>query len=319
MRTPLTWRLRLPFPGARALRTLALLALALAGSGGAVRAATYDPLIEAPPHDPEHPAAIEEVAFEIDGSRMGGLVYVASGPGPHPTFVLLHGYPGNEKNLDLAQILRRAGFDVVFFHYRGAWGSEGAYAITHLEDDVAAVLAALREPERAAALRVDPDRLSLLGHSMGGFAALAAGRNDGALRCVGAMAPANPALIAAALGGGEAPDPRGAGFLRYADSLFMLAGHDGASARRELLAAPRESIDTRTFGPALVGRSVWLVNGDRDTSTPVASTFAPVVDAYAAVEGLRLRNHVISGDHSFSWSRTDLARLLLAWALEDCR
>jgi len=37
--------------------------------------------------------------------------------------VLLHGYPGNERNLDLAQARRRDGWDIVFFHYRGAWGS----------------------------------------------------------------------------------------------------------------------------------------------------------------------------------------------------
>ena len=38
--------------------------------------------------------------------------------------LLLHGFPGNEKNLDLAQDLRADGFNVLFFHYRGAWGSE---------------------------------------------------------------------------------------------------------------------------------------------------------------------------------------------------
>ena len=80
---------------------------------------------------------------------------VANGKGPHPTVILLHGYPGNEKNLDLAQSLRRAGYNVVFLHYRGAWGSQGDYSIGGQADDVAAVLGYVREnADRLRAVRV---------------------------------------------------------------------------------------------------------------------------------------------------------------------
>ena len=37
-------------------------------------------------------------------------VYTAEGNGPHPVLIFTHGYPGHEKNLDLAQSLRRTGF-----------------------------------------------------------------------------------------------------------------------------------------------------------------------------------------------------------------
>jgi hypothetical protein len=33
---------------------------------------------------------------------MYSVIYIASGAGPHPTVLMLHGFPGNEKNLDLA-------------------------------------------------------------------------------------------------------------------------------------------------------------------------------------------------------------------------
>jgi pimeloyl-ACP methyl ester carboxylesterase len=46
--------------------------------------------------------------------------YVASGTGPRPAVVLLHGFPGNERNLDLAQDMRRAGWDVLYLNYRGS-------------------------------------------------------------------------------------------------------------------------------------------------------------------------------------------------------
>jgi pimeloyl-ACP methyl ester carboxylesterase len=34
---------------------------------------------------------------------MNGQFYLAGGEGPHPTLVLLHGFPGNEQIFDLAQ------------------------------------------------------------------------------------------------------------------------------------------------------------------------------------------------------------------------
>ncbi len=73
--------------------------------------------------DATYPPTIRELNFQSYGDRLNAILYQANGLGPHATVVLLHGYPGNEKNLDLAQSLRRAGYNVLFFHYRGAWGS----------------------------------------------------------------------------------------------------------------------------------------------------------------------------------------------------
>jgi pimeloyl-ACP methyl ester carboxylesterase len=41
------------------------------------------------------------------GAKMYSVIYIASGAGPHPTVLMLHGFPGNEKNLDLAYSIRR--------------------------------------------------------------------------------------------------------------------------------------------------------------------------------------------------------------------
>ena len=94
------------------LAAIALGGLVLAGCAGR-SPQTGDPVALDPAPDPAYPAALDELALESGGSRMNGIVYVAAGAGPHPTVVLLHGYPGNERNLDLAQALRRDGWDVV--------------------------------------------------------------------------------------------------------------------------------------------------------------------------------------------------------------
>jgi len=80
--------------------------------------------------------------------------------------VICHGLAGNEKNLDLAQAVRRAGWNAVTFNYRGSWGSPGKFRFAQNLEDADAVLAYLREPANAAKLGVDPKRIALAGHSM---------------------------------------------------------------------------------------------------------------------------------------------------------
>ena len=41
------------------------------------------------------------------------IAYYEEGPAKGPVAILLHGVPGNEQNLDLAQAIRRAGWTVV--------------------------------------------------------------------------------------------------------------------------------------------------------------------------------------------------------------
>jgi len=241
---------------------------------------------------------------------------MASGAGPHPTLVLLHGFPGNEKNLDIAQVARRAGFNVVFFHYRGAWGAEGSYSIRTLDNDTLAVLAFLREPANARRLRVDTNKLSVLGHSLGGYTALATGRQDADLVCVGAMSPANMGIWKA---GFDAGDLTGDRLTAYADSLFMLADFSGEVMSDQLQRSSMDELDIRGFGAGLAGKSVFMVVGDKDAVTPADTMFTPVTQAYSQVEGLSLQQHIITGDHSFSWSRVQLSRLVLDWLTADCR
>ncbi|MBR3706412.1 MAG: alpha/beta fold hydrolase [Firmicutes bacterium] len=108
-----------------------------------------------------------------------------------PVVLMLHGYPGNEKNIDIAQNLRMAGYATVTFSYRGVWGSHGEYTFAHLIEDTLVVAQHIRD--NAEEFRFDTGRFYVLGHSMGGFAAvnsLAAGLEvSGAIL----MAPCNMA------------------------------------------------------------------------------------------------------------------------------
>src|ERR1700694_2402048 len=80
-----------------------------------------------PPADAAHPAKMTVLHIPSHGVLINGIAYQPAGAGLHPTLVICHGLPGNEKNLDLAQAVRRAGWNVITFNYRGSWGSPGGY------------------------------------------------------------------------------------------------------------------------------------------------------------------------------------------------
>jgi pimeloyl-ACP methyl ester carboxylesterase len=153
----------------RALAAALFVALFAAPAAQAQVISTAQAIAQDPPADAAHPARMEVIHVPTGGVKVNGIVYVAAGAGPHPTFVLFHGLPGNERNLDLAQAVRRAGWNVVAINYRGSWGSPGAFSFAQNLEDARAVLAFVRDPANAGPLQVDTSRIAIGGHSMGGW------------------------------------------------------------------------------------------------------------------------------------------------------
>lgn len=120
----------------------------------------------------ESPAGMVELQVPSAGSLLQGFMYKANGGKPHPTLLLLHGYPGNERNLDLAQAVRAHGWNVIYFDYRGSWGSQGEFSFRHCVEDVKNVVTYCKQ--NAAKLQIDTNQVALFGHSMGGFVCLKA-------------------------------------------------------------------------------------------------------------------------------------------------
>jgi len=259
----------------------------------------------------EYPKKMLELVIHSDGDRMPAMMYQASGKGPHPTVVLLHGMPGNERSLDIAQDARTAGFNVLYFNYRGAWGAEGEYRFTNLDDDAAAAIQYLRD--NAQKLNVDVSSITTLGHSIGGFVSLLTGSKDKGVRCIAAMAPGNPhAFIDKSTG---KPNT----FLsEYANTLFMLKGLNSASLEQDLRDVPRSESDATLFANALAGRPVLVVAGKQDNITPLAM-INPMIDAYKLAQNSNVTAHRIEGDHSFSSTREQLSKIVVDWLTRECK
>ena len=253
-----------------------------------------------PPADAAHPAAVTVLHIPSHGVLINGLVYQPSGAGPHPTLVICHGLPGNEKNLDLAQAVRRAGWNAVTFNYRGSWGSAGVYRFAQNPEDADAVLAYLREPTNATRLGINTKRIAIAGHSMGGWVTAETAAHDHGL--IGAI------LISAADMGymGEAPRERVVALM--ADNMEALAGVTAESMAGEVIA------NAKAFNmlnlAASLGQTPLLVLSAEDGLAPRTDQ---LVKAIGANGGLKVTAIHATTDHSWSDHRIYLESTIINW------
>lgn len=265
-----------------------------------------DAAVTDPAPDPDHPTRNRQLLVPSHGVGMNGLFLLASGAGAKPTVVLLHGLPGNERNLDLAQAVRRAGWNVLTFTYRGAWGSPGEFSIAHAIEDAAAAVDFLHQPEVAARYAVDPARIVLAGHSTGAFAAaqVAAQRDD----------LAGVLLIDAWNVGDEArrvrnaPEAYAALVAGFDDLGHSLVGATAESLAQEVRDSPA-SWDLPSLAPKLATQRVQVIWADRG----IAEHNVALVEALREAGATRLATAHFPTDHAFSDHRIALSRTVVAW------
>ena len=252
-----------------------------------------------PPADVAHPSAMTVLHIPSHGVLINGIVYRPSGAGPFPTLVICHGLPGNEKNLDLAQAVRRAGWNAVTFNYRGSWGSPGVYRFAQNIEDANAVLAYLRDPANAARLSVDPKRIAIAGHSMGGWVTTHVAAHDHAL--IGAI------LISAADMGAMGSMPRDKAVALMADNKETLAATPESMADEIIANAKAFSFDTTVDG--LVPVPLLVLSAD-DGLAPGTDKLAKEI---AAKGGTKVTSVHAETDHSWSDHRIYLESTIINW------
>ena len=291
------------------LRRSALAALLLAPPAAAAQA---DPARADLPPDAAHPAGMEELKIPSHGSRMNGFIYLAQGAGPHPVAVFLHGYPGNERNLDLAQAVRRAGWHALYFDYRGSWGSGGTFGFANSLDDVAAAVAWLRSAEVRAKFGIDPARIALVGHSMGGWLALQAPAADAGITCTAALDAWNLGAFGRDAAAHPERDP-GAYFRETTDAESGPIRGDAGAMLREAT-AHAGAWDFTAQAPALKGRAVFLAASTREADAARVA----LTQALHAAGAAHVRSTHYDDDHPFSAHRIALAQELVQWLGGEC-
>ena len=213
-----------------------------------------------------------------------------------PGVLLLHGFPGAEKNADVARALLQRGLAVFTLHFRGAWGSDGEYAFRNLVDDARAGLDYLEGREG-----VDRRRLGVFGYSMGGWTALQLAAGDPRLKAVAALAPVGED------GGRDAGETRE--FIRRSCAVLRVGDPDALADDFFASVRPRDPVDAAL---GLGKRPLLLVHGDRDPLIPLHIS----KDIHAAARGPKKLVVIKGAEHHFLPQRERLSKLVADWFKE---
>jgi pimeloyl-ACP methyl ester carboxylesterase len=175
------------------LRRLVVFASALTGvplaAGWAVTNGMLHPKPRVEDNSLENmPLPAEDISFlSRDGTRLSGWFIPAPGGGPASAIVLSHGWARSRcELLPHARFLHQAGFATLMFDYRHRGKSDGAEITMGLREqgDLIGALDVM-----AARPEVDPERIGVLGMSMGGAIAILVAARDRRVRALVCEAP----------------------------------------------------------------------------------------------------------------------------------
>jgi pimeloyl-ACP methyl ester carboxylesterase len=274
--------------------------------------AAHDPVVNDPARsDTLYPPTTAELSFQSHGSRLNGFFYLAQGRSPHPTVILLHGFPGNERNLDLAQSLRRAGMNVLYFDYRGSWGSAGTFSFAHSLEDVASAMEFVRSDSSVKAFRVDPKRIILLGHSMGGWLALMRAAADSSIACSVALDFWNVGDDGREMSSDRKADSTATAYIKSVSGVGAPLSADGLALVAEIKAHANEWDPIRSAA-LLRARPLLLI------STTANESHQRLVAAVGKDSSNRLTALQWKTDHGFSDRRIRLAHTVVSWLEQHC-
>ena len=82
--------------------------------------ASFDPICQDVIVEDSILPGVEVYSFDSEGSNLKFLEFFPTGKGPHPTLIMLQGFTAMGGNTDVAAAINRAGWNVIFFRYRGS-------------------------------------------------------------------------------------------------------------------------------------------------------------------------------------------------------
>ena len=257
------------------------------------------------------PASTVQMIIPSHGNMLLGIFYLAAGPQEHPTAIIFHGFPGFEQNLDIAQLLRAHGWNVLAMHYRGSWGVKGDFSFRNAAEDADTEVRFLLDPANAGKYRVDTHQIVVIGHSMGGYMAASATAHNPPI--------AGAVLISAWNIGADYESGRHtqseqptiakeAKSLESDNNLLPLSGTSGEVLAREIYDHQKE-LNFNNLATAMAGRAVFIIT----SNDGLASIDKALSDALRKAGDNHVSERHWDTDHSYSGQRAELTTAIWEW------
>ncbi len=240
---------------------------------------------------------VEDTSIPCEGVTLLGRLYRPSDESVYPAVAICHGYPGDAKNMDLAEELALNGVSVLIFYYMGAWGSGGEFRLTNLVPSTVAAVKYLRGLDF-----VDPDRVGLISLSMGAVPLTKCMSVDPSIKMGVLMSPAS--------------DLKPWAQEQYLDSIVpvflksaggKLVGWTEEKLRQDVKVAASEMNPIETI--AEIHAPLMVVLGTNDTITMPPE----VRRLYEAANEPKKLVEIEGADHEFNEHRIPLQKAVIDW------
>ncbi|PRC95171.1 alpha/beta hydrolase family protein [Solimicrobium silvestre] len=252
--------------------------------------------------DKAFPPKSKEVVFDSFGVSLYGQVYSTQGKGTHPTVLYARGFPDSTGSNDIARVLRRAGYNVMFFNYRGTYSMGGVFSEQHAYEDLQSALEFLRSDNSEKTMGIDPNNIILFGYSFGGPIVLRLAAENAKIRAVIHMDGTDLRAFKEMTPQDKAEWDEGL-------TSKLVPSATGKQITDEIM-PHMDDWDPAHYSEGLAGKYVFLAWASKESSKQVDNV-ASLSDLFSK------RSHVtatiFNTDHGFSDKHIALTRAILHW------
>lgn len=262
-----------------------------------------DPQIE---YGDESYPNLYEIKIKSHGEQLIGAMLTSWDSGPCPTVILLHGFPGYEDNHDLAHSLRRAGLNVLIFHYRGCWGVGGTFTFANCIEDVKESINFICDEENIKKFKIDRENIFLVGHSMGGFLTLTNCRDE-RIKASVAISPYDFGLKGCVMK--ENKEELKDGIEMFSDAILPLNNTDTMKLIDEVM-INGEKWRLSNKAEELSKEKILIIAATKDVVGPNVLHHIPLMKEIHKYNKDNVKEVFIETDHSYSNKRILLSQII---------
>jgi len=254
------------------------------------------------------------ITFTSHGVKIKGWFFPATGSGPFPTVILLHGFPADKGDLfGLCQKLSEAGINAFTFDYSGTWESEGLWSVETSLEDTKNAISFIQSEQIIKSYHIDATNISLIGESFGSSLALLAAIDVPNVKKVVYTAGADLYVLGRLIEESEEFRKAHQTFLEEAMSDLTVARGLDARTIQDMALKHKEDFNLIKNVEKLAQKEILLIGGLQDVYYPIEYHILPLYRALQKYNPKSSKIVVYDTDHSFENVREELENLIVSW------